>query len=36
MWTLFQTIPFKKFFVLTNLIYGQTNDENAKQIDFDE
>jgi len=36
MWTLFQTIPFKKFFVLTNLIYGQTNDENAKKIDFDE
>ncbi len=36
MWTLFQTIPFKKFLVLTNFIYGQTNDGNAEKIDFDE
>jgi len=36
MLTLFQTIPFKKFLVLTNLIYGQTNDGNPKRNDFDE
>jgi hypothetical protein len=36
MWTLFQTIFFKKFLVLTNLIYGQTNDGNVEKFDFDE